>query len=236
MLAGTCVGFVVQKAQKALRVSRRATGMLVGGRRAERTRPAKRDRLQQIASRQRCFRSLGFRIECVMIGVPHTAHLGIGSHIIGNVMWPCLVDRVCGGTTQEDNVNGLMDSKKQRYSENKETNRIQGKLTVDRVRTQGGWPKLKAKAAATRHLTRTALVLAQKHLSWKAVAVAHLLVQFYELIGREEVFWSKRAEAEFTNDWPAALSVVQSACQRRTLQGSEVQESLSQDAVVLASL
>ena len=75
-------------------------------------------------------------------------------------------------------MNGLIDSKKQLYSENKETNRIQGRLTVDRVRTHGGWPNLKAKAATTRHFARFAIVLALKHLSRIVASVAQLFVQF----------------------------------------------------------
>ena len=46
-----------------------------------------------------------------------------------------------------------------RCKANKSMSRVQGKLTVERLRTDGGWPKLKAKAAATRHLVHFALEL-----------------------------------------------------------------------------
>ena len=50
---------------------------------------------------------LGFRIARVMIDVPSTVDLGFGSHIIGNVMWLCVIERIWCGTAQEAKVNGF---------------------------------------------------------------------------------------------------------------------------------
>ena len=49
------------------------------------------------------------------------------------------------------------------YKATRETARIQSNISIERLRTSGDWPKLKAKAAATRHCTKFALHLASKH-------------------------------------------------------------------------
>ena len=72
------------------------------------------------------------------------------------------------------------------YKSTKESSRIRGKLKIERIRTSGDWPKLKAKAAAIRHIAKFALVLAHKYDSGSEhdrikVAVCQLLVQFYDL-------------------------------------------------------
>ena len=68
---------------------------------------------------------------------------------------------------------------------NRGESRIQGKLTIDRIKTSGGWPKLKAKAAATRHLATFALFLCRKYhngsgLDDRMQAVCELLVRFFK--------------------------------------------------------
>ena len=47
------------------------------------------------------------------------------------------------------------------YKKTRATSKMQGQLTPERLRTQGGWSKIKAKAAATRHLAEYALHVAQ---------------------------------------------------------------------------
>ena len=46
------------------------------------------------------------------------------------------------------------------YKDTKETTKLRGKLTFERIKTSNDWPKLKCKAAAVRHLLRYAEKLA----------------------------------------------------------------------------
>ena len=71
---------------------------------------------------------------------------------------------------------------------------------MERIRTRGGWPKLKAKGAATRHLAGFALQLAIRFNSGsvhdrRRVGVAQLLVEFYKILESEEQFLSESARA-----------------------------------------
>ena len=80
---------------------------------------------------------------------------------------------------------------------------MQGKLTVERVRTKGGWPKLKAKAAATRHLSTFALYLATTYDDGsdhdrRMIAVCQLLDRFYQIIDKEGQLLSDAAKAEMS--------------------------------------
>ena len=78
---------------------------------------------------------------------------------------------------------------------------MQGKLSLDRIKTSGGWPKLKAKAAATRHLAPFALGLAIEHDTGsprdrRRVAVAQLLINCYNIIHDEGMFMSEAARRD----------------------------------------
>ena len=83
----------------------------------------------------------------------------------------------------------------------KPSSRVKGTLTVDRIRTKGGWPKLAAKAAATRHLAAVALNLAQdfglpEKEERQILGLRQLLVRFYEIIDSEFQFLSASARLE----------------------------------------
>ena len=108
---------------------------------------------------------IGFALGCIMVDTLHCVDQGVASHIIANICWELVLAQAWGGSTQERNVQGLMEELQAHYKSSKEASRIQGKLTVERIRTQGGWPKLKAKAAATRHCAKFALDLAIRHNS-----------------------------------------------------------------------
>ena len=69
-----------------------------------------------------------------------------------------------GMRTNAANVDALQAELDQWYKDQKSTSRLQGKLSVLRIRTSKGWPKLKGKGAATRHLAEFALDLARRHL------------------------------------------------------------------------
>jgi hypothetical protein len=132
---------------------------------------------------------------------------GTGSHIVGNVFWYiACVKRVFGGTTNEERIAFLQADLNKWYKRTKATSRIQGELTIDRIRTSKSWPKLKAKAAATRHAAAYALELMLTHAStdeadpWyqadqMAIGVCQLLVQFYAMLQFESRYLSAAATA-----------------------------------------
>ena len=65
-----------------------------------------------------------------------------------------MVQRRSGaGGTQETAISLLDERLRKWYKDTKFRSRLQGVLAVERLRTSKMWPKLKAKAAATRHLS-----------------------------------------------------------------------------------
>ena len=109
--------------------------------------------------------------------------------------------RPSGGATFKDRVIALRQNLKEWYKATKCTNQIRGKMTQERLRADGDWPKLKAKAAATRHLSRYAkhLVITHAGLSEEDVLMSNvvvLLVRFYELLDEQPRFFSDAAQAE----------------------------------------
>ena len=144
----------------------------------------------------------GFRLECVMIDVLHTVDQGVAAHIIANVLWTFAVLRkVFGGSTQEQRVKNLYTHLQKWYSKSRPDSRLKGKLTIERLRTQGEWPKLKAKAAATRYLAAYALSIAQEfgtsnHEDRQILALCQLLQQFYDTLSSESQFLSATAKKD----------------------------------------
>jgi len=144
---------------------------------------------------------IGLTVTCVMIDVLHAVDLGVASHVIGNIFWRCVTMRAWGGRTNEENMKKLEMELNEWYKERKEKSQLQGKLTIARVRTDKGWPKLKAKGAATRHLAEFALVIAKKYLGTstrerKELAVIQCLVNFYRIISSEGMYLSDEAKRE----------------------------------------
>ena len=137
-----------------------------------------------------------------MVDVLHTVDQGVASHVVANAMWAfAVVRKVFGGGTQKDQIANLYAHLNKWYSSVKETTKVQGKLTVERLRTQGQWPKLKAKAAATRHLASYALHLCQEfggasEEDREMRAVYTLLVRFYNISSSESQFLGDSAKAE----------------------------------------
>ena len=139
----------------------------------------------------------GLRLDCLMIDVLHTLDQGVASHIIGNIFFLCVSEHAFGGTTQQANLDVLAEEMKAYYKRNRHIDsKMQGKLTLDRIRTTNDWPKLKCKAAATRHLAPFALELAQRFCGRAEIAVCTLLVRFYDLLSSEGQFLSPAAKAE----------------------------------------
>jgi hypothetical protein len=147
---------------------------------------------------------LGFRLECIHIDVLHTVDLGTNAHIVANVFWHIAVNkRVFGGAAQEICINELWKRLKQWYQDTKCNRRIQGKLTLERVRTSAGWPKLKAKGAATRHLIRFCVFLMETYSDGgnedlKILNLCKLMARFYDLIESQSQFFTQSALMEMS--------------------------------------
>ena len=133
-----------------------------------------------------------------MIDVLHTCDQGVASHVIGNVLHECCELKVFApGGTLEQNVAALDTSMAAWYKANRVTSKVQGKLTKEGIRASGQWPKLKAKAAATRHLAPFALQLAQAHLGARQRAICQLLCEFYSLLDTQGMFLDDAAKDRF---------------------------------------
>ena len=142
---------------------------------------------------------IGLRLECIMIDILHTVDQGVASHVIANIFWECVKKHVWHPSRQDDNVEGLMHDIQQHYKSSatpKGHSRLQGKLIVDRLRSASGYPKLKAKAAATRHLADFALILARRHLDAKRVALIEMLVRFYTIVHSDGMFMQPEHKEE----------------------------------------
>jgi hypothetical protein len=142
-----------------------------------------------------------------MIDSLHTVDQGIASHIVGSALWYVTVIRgKLGGGTQAAKVELLNKRLKQYYSQEscQKKSRLQGKLTVERLRNNKLWPKLKAKAASTRHLAAFALQLILEfsdvhdphwgHHDTLATGVCQLLCRYYTLLDSESMFFSTEAK------------------------------------------
>ncbi len=123
-----------------------------------------------------CF---GLTLSCAMIDVLHAVDQGVASHLVANIFVYCIKRNVWGGGSQAKNVELLNEELVAWQKRNKATSRLRGSLKIERLRTTGGWPKLKAKAAATRHICEFALELAQRECTAdrRIIAAAQLLCE-----------------------------------------------------------
>ena len=94
----------------------------------------------------------GLRLESIMIDVLHTSDQGFASHVAGNIIQECIQARAFDPGNADANIAALNKKLDGWYKANRVTSTIKGKLSKERVKTSNGWPKLKAKAAGTRHL------------------------------------------------------------------------------------
>ena len=128
--------------------------------------------------------SHGLRIESFMIDVLHCADL----RSVRPLDWKRIVKIISAkpwANTIEANVSEL-DKDLNEFTK-KDTSRLRGKLTIERIRTTAEWSKLKAKAACTRHLSVYAYHIAQHFNSGslhdqRREALCKLLCRFYEII------------------------------------------------------
>eukprot|EP00959_Pyramimonas_sp_CCMP1952_P097323 2034500-Pyramimonas_sp.AAC.1 len=102
------------------------------------------------------------RLEGVALDCLHVLDQGISSHSIANALVE-VMKLGQWGTTQQDQIDGLRDDIQKWHEANHQASRIQGKITFERLKTSADWPKLKAKGAATRHLSRYAAELTARY-------------------------------------------------------------------------
>jgi hypothetical protein len=138
---------------------------------------------------------IGFILECIHIDVLHTVDLGLNSHIVANVFWhTAVIKRAFGGTTQAQTILNLGAYLKNWYQNTRCNRRIQGMLTLERVRTSGAWPKLKAKAASTRHLIKFCIHLMETYGDGGRegnliLNLCRLMSRFYDILEAESQFF-----------------------------------------------
>ena len=111
------------------------------------------DYIAHLESQGKCcpeiFEIVGLRLDMIVPDVLHAIDLGVSAHIVANVFWELLPQF---GRNQSEQVKALQQLIKAFYSRNKVASRMEGRLTLDRIRTMSSWPKLKTKAAAVRNL------------------------------------------------------------------------------------
>jgi hypothetical protein len=139
-------------------------------------------------------------LEGIMIDVLHAVDQGVSSHVAANVFVE-VMDLGVFGATNAEAVAGLEEDLQSWYDANKGVYKIQGELNFSRIKTSGDWPKLKAKAAATRHIIRYAVVLATRHNSGtthdkRRLAICTLLQRFYAILENEGRYVSDAAKIE----------------------------------------
>ena len=145
---------------------------------------------------------IGFRLECIHIDVLHTTDQGVSSHIAGNVMWHIAVVKRClGGTTQAQNIQKLQECLVKWYKSTKCQRRLQGALSIERIRSQSDWPKLKGKAAATRAVIAFCVFLMETYgdgsvTDNRILSLCKLMQRFYTIISSEGQFLSASAKLE----------------------------------------
>ena len=152
--------------------------------------------------------AIGFRLECVLVDAMHAVDLGICASIIGNVLWILAVRRrVFGGGTMAQAVELLRNDLTAWYKEVQENSRLKGKLSVARLRGPDGYPKLKAKAAATRHMLPYAINLLQRFAVTdaesddkthddRATLVLAYLQRFYDILYEQGQLMTQDAKTE----------------------------------------
>lgn len=109
------------------------------------------------------FMILTMFLEGFLPDMMHSYDGGVVPECIGNLLWE-IIELHPFGATQDANANGLHLSLKEFYKRRKtnKKSKIDGKITVNRIRTSGDWPLFKCKAAAGRHLLPWCIELATR--------------------------------------------------------------------------
>eukprot|EP00959_Pyramimonas_sp_CCMP1952_P130442 2727533-Pyramimonas_sp.AAC.1 len=100
------------------------------------------------------------RLEGFLPDAMHGMGEGFTAEVAGNVMYE-FMEAPGWGSNQKERAARLNDDLQKHYKTTKESVRVDGKITYERVKASGDWPLLKAKAAATRHITPYLVELAE---------------------------------------------------------------------------
>ena len=144
---------------------------------------------------------IGLKLANIMVDSLHAMELGWAAHIIGNIMWETITNHSWGRPNQDENTKALEVDMIKWYKAEKVTSRVQGTLNKERIRADGEYPKLRAKAAAIRHLAPYALILCIRFNSGslhdqRKLGVAQLLVRYYEILKMPTMFLPSAVAAE----------------------------------------
>jgi len=147
------------------------------------------------------FHIRSLRLEGVLGDSMHTIDMGVSAHLCGNVMHEVMEANRGWGSTKADRVATLGDKLKAYYSRTKEKHRIAGKLTCQRIKKPGDWPKFLGKAADTRRLVYFAAELAKEHNSRSEhdmvrQAACDALVRILDVMEAEPRFLSPAARQQ----------------------------------------
>ena len=121
------------------------------------------------------------------------------------------------GPIQRTQVAALNEDLKSWYKGKKDIYKLQGKLEVSRMRTSSGFPKLKGKAAGTRHLSGYLVDLCTRYNTGsehdsRRLAIASLLHRFYTILKEEGFFLSAAAKAEVAEIGPSLVMLYNALC------------------------
>ena len=150
---------------------------------------------------------IGLRLENVMVDILHTLDLGISAHIVGSVMFVfACIRKAFGGNRHVEGATRIAAHLKEWYKRTNCHSRIKGKLTLQRLKADKAWAKLKAHGAATRALAPYALALLREfgdvdcprwgYHDRLATAVCQLLKRFYDIVSSEGSFLNDRIKDE----------------------------------------
>ena len=133
--------------------------------------------------------------------VLHALDLGLSSHVNANVYVELMDDGVFGNGTMASKVSNLEADLKTFYKNNVELHRIAGELSINRIKTGGDWPKLKAKGAQTRHICKYTLELARTHNKHTThdedrLVVIELLCKYYDTIELDGMFHPESSQRD----------------------------------------
>ena len=103
------------------------------------------------------------------------------------------MDTCIWGATWALKIEGLQQALNSFYKENKGCYKIDGELKMSRIRASADWPILKCKAAATRHLVKFALKLAEENQSGNKhdrarYSLVRCLSEYYDIIATDPMF------------------------------------------------
>ena len=150
---------------------------------------------------------IGLLLECIQVDALHAIDLGFGSHVIANTFWHTIKRHCWGKPNQDANAEALNADMVAWSKANHVSTRVQGKLTKERIRStsDSGYPKLKVKGAACRHLAPYSLELAKRwqrmegpHATDDAliVGINQLLVRMFHIFHTSSQFFTQPIKDE----------------------------------------